>query len=102
MLITIAGGIIRAAAGCATEVRVAYGTYDPDVQRIRLLLYDGVWFMAGMRGSFNPNDRNPKRYATILSGSSDSDERNETIVTMGDGPCWMDLPSRMRGVWCLW
>jgi uncharacterized repeat protein (TIGR01451 family) len=79
--------LIRAAAGCATEVRVAYGTYDPGrAADTTFAIPDGVCVYGGYRGgSFNPNDRNPKRYATILSGSSDSDERNETIVTMGDG-----------------
>jgi uncharacterized repeat protein (TIGR01451 family) len=78
--------LVRVAAGCTTEIRVAQGMYDPGrAAATTFTIPDGVSVYGGYRGgTINPNERNPKRYVSTLSGLWDSDERNETIVTMGD------------------
>lgn len=73
---------------CTTvdEIRIAYGEYDPGRDAgTTFAIHDDYKVYGGYRGgSVDPNDRDPKRYRTILTGLGDGGDRNETIVTMGD------------------
>ena len=73
------------------EIRVAQGTYTPGIQpddtfeiTADLSLYGGY-----RGGTVSPNDRNPKRYPTILNGTTLIDPirpavRVNSVVTMGN------------------
>jgi len=79
--------LARVRAGCwtSTEIRVARGVYDPGrIETTTFSIPDNTSVYGGYKGgTVDGNDRDPKKYRTVLAGDRDVD-RNETIVTMGD------------------
>ena len=68
------------------EIRMARGEYGPG-EKVgdSFAIPPGVSIYGGYRGgAIDPNDRDPKRYRTILSGRINEFRRSETVVTMGD------------------
>lgn len=80
-------GLARARAACweSTEIRVAQGVYDPGrLETTTFSIPDNTSVYGGYKGGpVNGNDRDIKKYLTVLAGDTDA-ERNETVVTMGD------------------
>ncbi len=80
-------GLARARAACweSTEIRVAQGVYDPGrLGTTTFLIPDNTSVYGGYKGgSVDGNDRNIKKYLTVLAGDTDA-VRNDTVVTMGD------------------
>jgi hypothetical protein len=67
-------------------IYVAEGTYSPGTRVIdSFVLPDGVSVYGGFTaGGCDFDQRNPKVYITTLTGRIDPNNRNETVVTMGD------------------
>lgn len=72
------------------EIRIAQGTYTPGIQpEDTFAIPAGVSILGGYRGgTVSPDDRNPKRYPTILNGTTVIDPirppvRVNSVVTMG-------------------
>ena len=78
--------LARAAQGCGSEIWVAEGVYNPGpAVTDTFTIPAGVSVYGGYRGgTLAPDDRNPDRYKTILSGKIDATHRNNTVVTMGN------------------
>ncbi len=83
--------LARADGGCGSEIWVAEGMYRPgDATGDSFVIPDGVEVYGGFASDeTDPNERNWKRYKTILSGYIGEDdyghaERNNTVITMGD------------------
>ncbi len=78
--------IDRADKGCGDAIWIARGTYKPG-NRVTdtFKIPDNVSVYGGFRGGeYDPNDRRPREYVTILTGIGSPTTRNETVVTMGD------------------
>jgi len=78
--------LTRATSGCVTEIWVSQGSYDPGRSPGHTFTIPAdVHVYGGFTGyETSRSQRNPNRNKTILTGSAEA-ERNETIVTMGDG-----------------
>jgi len=72
---------------CQTDyvIYVAEGTYSPgDDEADTYEVPNGVYVYGGFKtGGCAFEERNPKRYKTVLTGRIDETTRNDTIVTMG-------------------
>jgi len=77
--------LARAATGCGTEIWVAQGTYRPGREPTdTFTIPPGVSVYGGFRGDETSRDqRDWRRYKTILSGYINDQTRNDTVVTMG-------------------
>jgi uncharacterized repeat protein (TIGR01451 family) len=78
--------LARAGRSCGTEIRIARGQYNPGWGTgTTFSIPAGVSVYGGYRGgAVDPDDRRPKEYGTILSGLIDANNRNTSVVTMGN------------------
>lgn len=77
----------RAELDCGSVIRVADGTYKPGTETGDAFeIPDDVEVSGGYSGygAADPNERDWKRYKTILSGLISGTSRNNTVVKMGD------------------
>lgn len=101
--------LARAGRGCESTIWVAKGTYSPGHETTdSFILPAEVSVYGGFAGTedpatFDPNQRDLKTNATILTGLISDTKRNETVVTMGnnsllDGVTVADSSVRGRGI----
>lgn len=77
----------RALEGCGSVIWIADGVYRPGITSgDTFLIPDGVEVYGGYAGygTSDPNERDWKKYKTILSGYVNETTKNNSVVTMGD------------------
>jgi hypothetical protein len=97
--------LARAKLGCGSVIRVADGTYKPGTGTGDYFdVPDNVEVYGGYAGygAADPNERDWKKYKTILSGLISDTSRNSTVIKMGDGSLLDGVTVKggnLRGIW---